>query len=126
MNRKRVSMKSSLKLFLTLLIFVSCDQTGTEPQRYSIETLMSNNRSSGGYFSKDGSKLLYSSDKSGIFNIYEVDFGNNCFVGPFVEIQKGVKVGANTKIQSHSFVCELVEYFNIKASLTPSTTIGFQ
>ncbi|MDA9242394.1 N-acetyltransferase [Flavobacteriaceae bacterium] len=41
-------------------------------------------------------------------NIYEVDFGNNCFVGPFVEIQKGVKVGANTKIQSHSFVCELV------------------
>jgi acetyltransferase-like isoleucine patch superfamily enzyme len=41
-------------------------------------------------------------------NIYEVDFDNNCFVGPFVEIQKGVKIGANTKIQSHSFICELV------------------
>ena len=70
-------MKSSLKLFLTLLIFVSCDQTGTEPQRYSIETFMSNNRSSGGYFSKDGSKLLYSSDKSGIFNVYEVDLNTD-------------------------------------------------
>ena len=34
---------------------------------------MSNNRSSGGYFSKDAKKLIYSSDKSGIFNIYEVD-----------------------------------------------------
>jgi acetyltransferase-like isoleucine patch superfamily enzyme len=42
-------------------------------------------------------------------NIYDVDFGDNCFVGPFVEIQKGVKIGANTKIQSHSFVCELVK-----------------
>ena len=34
---------------------------------------MSNNRSSGGYFSKDANKLIYSSNKSGIFNIYEVD-----------------------------------------------------
>ena len=34
---------------------------------------MSNNRSSGGYFSKDASKLVYSSDKTGVFNIYEVD-----------------------------------------------------
>ena len=34
---------------------------------------MSNNRTSGGYFSKDADKLIYSSDKSGIFNIYEVD-----------------------------------------------------
>ena len=41
-------------------------------------------------------------------NIYEVNFGNNCFVGPFTEIQKGVKIGDNTKIQSHSFICELV------------------
>ena len=46
-------------------------------QQYSIETLMSNNRSSGGYFSKDADKLIYSSDKSGIFNIYEVDLSTN-------------------------------------------------
>ena len=38
---------------------------------------MSNNRSSGGYFSKDANKLIYSSDKSGIFNIYEVDLKTN-------------------------------------------------
>ena len=38
---------------------------------------MTNNRSSGGYFSKDASKLLYSSDKSGIFNVYEMDLTTN-------------------------------------------------
>ena len=38
---------------------------------------MSNNRTSGGYFSKDANKLIYSSDKSGIFNIYEVDLKTN-------------------------------------------------
>ena len=41
-------------------------------------------------------------------NIYEAEIGNNCFIGPFVEIQKGVKIGDNTKIQSHAFICELV------------------
>ena len=42
-------------------------------------------------------------------NVYECTLGDHCFVGPFVEIQKGVRIGARTKIQSHSFVCELVE-----------------
>lgn len=41
-------------------------------------------------------------------NIYEAEFGDNCFVGPFTEIQKGVKIGDNTRVQSHSFICELV------------------
>lgn len=41
-------------------------------------------------------------------NIYECTIGNNVFVGPFVEIQKGVIVGDNTRIQSHTFICELV------------------
>lgn len=41
-------------------------------------------------------------------NIYGASIGNNSFVGPFVEIQKDVKIGANTKVQSHSFICELV------------------
>ena len=45
-------------------------------------------------------------------NIYGCQFGNNCFVGPFTEIQKNVKIGNNTKIQSHSFLCELVEIGN--------------
>lgn len=42
-------------------------------------------------------------------NIYNCKLGNNVFVGPFVEIQKGVIIGDNTKIQSHAFICELVE-----------------
>ena len=42
-------------------------------------------------------------------NLYGCELAENVFVGPFVEIQKGVKIGARTKIQSHAFVCELVE-----------------
>jgi acetyltransferase-like isoleucine patch superfamily enzyme len=42
-------------------------------------------------------------------NIYECTLGDGVFVGPFVEIQKGVRIGAHTKVQSHAFVCELVE-----------------
>ena len=42
-------------------------------------------------------------------NVYECALGDDCFVGPFVEIQKGVTIGARTRVQSHAFVCELVE-----------------
>jgi len=42
-------------------------------------------------------------------NLYGCSLGDDVFVGPFVEIQKGVRVGARSRIQSHSFVCELVE-----------------
>jgi acetyltransferase-like isoleucine patch superfamily enzyme len=45
-------------------------------------------------------------------NIYGCTLGNNCFIGPFVEIQKDVFIGDHTKIQSHSFVCELVTIGN--------------
>ncbi|MDR2407984.1 MAG: N-acetyltransferase [Bacteroidales bacterium] len=41
-------------------------------------------------------------------NLYGCEIGNNSFIGPFVEIQSGVKIGNNCKIQSHSFICELV------------------
>ena len=41
-------------------------------------------------------------------NLYECKLGNNVFVGPFVEITKGVKIGDNTRISSHSYICELV------------------
>ena len=45
-------------------------------------------------------------------NLYGCAIGDGCFVGPFVEIQKGVVIGKRTKIQSHSFVCELVTIGN--------------
>ena len=69
-------MKSFLKLITVFFLVISCSDS-QNIQQYSIETLMSNNRSSGGYFSKDADKLIYSSDKSGIFNIYEVDLSTN-------------------------------------------------
>lgn len=45
-------------------------------------------------------------------NIYGAIIGDCCFIGPFVEIQKDVAIGHRTKIQSHTFVCELVTIGN--------------
>ena len=39
-------------------------------------------------------------------NLYGCTVGNGSKVGPFVEIQKGVRVGERCKISSHSFLCE--------------------
>jgi UDP-3-O-[3-hydroxymyristoyl] glucosamine N-acyltransferase len=41
-------------------------------------------------------------------NLYGCEIGDDCFVGPFVEIQRSVRIGARTRIQSHSFLCEMV------------------
>ncbi len=41
-------------------------------------------------------------------NLYGCVIGDNSFIGPFVEIQKDVTIGSRCKIQSHSFICELV------------------
>jgi len=41
-------------------------------------------------------------------NLYGCRIGDGCFVGPFVEIQRGVVIGRGTRVQSHSFICELV------------------
>jgi UDP-2-acetamido-3-amino-2,3-dideoxy-glucuronate N-acetyltransferase len=38
-------------------------------------------------------------------NLYGCRIGDNTRIGPFVEIQRGVTIGANCKIQSHTFVC---------------------
>lgn len=41
-------------------------------------------------------------------NLYGCSLGDDVFVGPYVEIQCGVRVGARTRVQSHAFICELV------------------
>ncbi len=41
-------------------------------------------------------------------NLYGCEIGANCFIGPFVEIQQSCTIGTRTKIQSHTFICELV------------------
>jgi acetyltransferase-like isoleucine patch superfamily enzyme len=41
-------------------------------------------------------------------NIYGCSIGDNAFIGPFVEIQRNVAIGKRTRVQSHAFICELV------------------
>lgn len=41
-------------------------------------------------------------------NLYGCSIGDDCFIGPFVEIQKDVSIGRRCRIQSHAFICELV------------------
>lgn len=41
-------------------------------------------------------------------NIYGCEIGADVFIGPFVEIQKKCRIGNASRIQSHSFICELV------------------
>jgi acetyltransferase-like isoleucine patch superfamily enzyme len=41
-------------------------------------------------------------------NLYGCEIGDDCFVGPFTEIQNTVRIAARTRVQSHAFICELV------------------
>jgi acetyltransferase-like isoleucine patch superfamily enzyme len=45
-------------------------------------------------------------------NLYGCSIGDNCFIGPFTEIQSDVRIGNKTKVQSHSFICSLVTIGN--------------
>ena len=42
----------------------------------------------------------------GFVNLYGCRIGDECLIGTFVEIQKGVEIGCRCKISSHSFLCE--------------------
>jgi acetyltransferase-like isoleucine patch superfamily enzyme len=39
-------------------------------------------------------------------NLYGCFIGDDVMIGPFVEVQNGVRIGNRTRIQSHAFVCE--------------------
>jgi acetyltransferase-like isoleucine patch superfamily enzyme len=39
-------------------------------------------------------------------NLYGCRIGDNSRIGPFVEIQRGARIGANCKVQSHTFICD--------------------
>ncbi|KAA3665118.1 MAG: N-acetyltransferase [Chloroflexi bacterium] len=41
-------------------------------------------------------------------NIYGCKIEDDAFIGPFVEIQRDVVIGKRSRIQSHTFICELV------------------
>ena len=42
-------------------------------------------------------------------NLYGCEIHQNAFIGPFVEVQKDVTIGVNTRISSHTFVCSDVK-----------------
>lgn len=42
-------------------------------------------------------------------NLYGCAIGNGTRIGPFVEIQRGARIGERCKVQSHSFICDGVE-----------------
>jgi acetyltransferase-like isoleucine patch superfamily enzyme len=39
-------------------------------------------------------------------NLYGCSIGDRTRIGPFVEVQRGAAIGANCKIQSHTFICD--------------------
>lgn len=47
-----------------------------------------------------------------LVNLYDCTIGSGSFIAPFVEITKGVKIGKNCRIQSHSFICNGVTLGN--------------
>ncbi len=65
--------------FLALfIILAACARTDTKaPQLYSIEQFYQNTRFAGGAFSDDETKLLVSSDETGIFNLYEINIADS-------------------------------------------------
>lgn len=43
-----------------------------------------------------------------LVNLYNCEIGDDCLIGPFVEIQNDVKIGKESRIQSHTFICSKV------------------
>lgn len=41
-------------------------------------------------------------------NLYDCELCDGVFIGPFVEIQSRTRIGRNTRVQSHAFICESV------------------
>ena len=67
----------SLALPIALLLgCASSEQVTQAPQTYSIEQFYENVSLGGGSFSPDASKLLISSNASGIYNLYEIDIAS--------------------------------------------------
>jgi len=60
-----------------LLLWAGCQTTAPKKiVQYDIDLFFQNTSIRGGYFSSDESKLAYTSDASGIYNIYEVDLSS--------------------------------------------------
>ena len=45
-------------------------------------------------------------------NMYGCKIGRDAMIGTFVEIQEGVTIGDRTRVQSHTFICDMVSIGN--------------
>lgn len=41
-----------------------------------------------------------------LVNIFGCEIGDETFIGPFVEITRGVVIGRRCKVESHAFICD--------------------
>jgi len=77
-----------LFLIMTILLLVSCkdkqetknEDTALKVQQYTIEQFMDNEAVGGGSFSHDNSKLLISSNRTGIYNAYTVPVAGGDYI----------------------------------------------
>ena len=66
-----------LIFFISLIIIIGCNESQKKDfAKYDVEEFFNNVAISGGYFSSSSDKLIYSSNESGIYNIYEVNINN--------------------------------------------------
>lgn len=66
-----------LIFFISLIIIIGCNESQKKDfAKYDVEEFFNNVAISGGYFSSSSEKLIYSSNESGIYNIYEVNINN--------------------------------------------------
>ena len=66
-----------LIFFILLIIIIGCNKSQKKDfAKYDVEEFFNNVAISGGYFSSSSDKLIYSSNESGIYNIYEVNINN--------------------------------------------------
>jgi dipeptidyl aminopeptidase/acylaminoacyl peptidase len=72
----KLDMKKLIFLMLPVLLFACVRQLPEAVPTYTIEQFYGNTRIGGGFFSPDETKLLVSTDESGIFNVYEIDISS--------------------------------------------------
>ncbi len=61
---------------LTCLLLISCTKPVPQVKQYTIDQFYKNLQINGGEFNADESKLLVTSDKSGIANVYELNIAD--------------------------------------------------
>lgn len=75
-KNKAFTMRFTFILLTGLLMLSSCKEEIKTVKKYSIDQFYKNESISGGGFSPDESKLLITSNKSGIYNLYSIDISN--------------------------------------------------